>query len=70
LVQGRERQRSLDLEPPCLQYQRVTCVCDERFDQGRLAHPRFTVHHQAGRGSVPGLREKGGQVRGFDVAAN
>ena len=69
-MQGRERQRSFDLDPPCMQNQRATCVCDERFEQGRLAHPRITVHHQAGRGPVPGLRKKSGQVRGFDVAAN
>ena len=55
-VQGCERQRRLDLEPLGSQDQRLTCICDERFEQGRLAHTRFTVNYQTGRRSMPGLR--------------
>ncbi len=69
-VQGRERQRRLDLEALGPQHQRLACVRDERLEQGRLADTGFTVHDQAGRRPVPSLLEKSGQVRGLEVAAD
>ena len=69
-MQGRERQRRLDLEPLGAQHQRLTGVGDQLLEQGRLADARFTAHDQAARRPVPSLLEKLGQVRGLEVTAD
>ena len=69
-MQGRERQRRLGLQPLGAQDQRLACVGDQRFEEGRLADTGLAVDDQAGRGPVAGLLEEPGQVRGLEVAAD
>ena len=70
-VQGRERQRRLDLEPLGAQHRSPRSArCDERFEQGRLAHTRLTAHHQAAGRPVPRLLEERGQVRELVLTAD
>ena len=69
-VQGRERQRRLDLEPLGAQHQGLAGAGDQLLEQGRLADTRFTAHDQAARRPVPSLLEEPGQVRGLEVAAD